>query len=238
MKNIQKTALLVFALLTCYASKAQEKSSLQHGGGGGFTIGYGNMDVAKLHDFVPANVSEFTNQHLLLGGTGHGFTGNFVIGGSGFGIIGDNIKTDTINYSLGGGLGTFDFGYLVVNRDKIKIYPMIGIGGGGYGIQISTNKNVSAKNVASNPGREININVGGLLMDFSVNLNFIPMPHFRERNKSYGGFMTGLKVGYVYSLPSSDWQFSGGDVTGGPKFGMNMAYVKLIIGGFGSQRDN
>lgn len=236
MKNGIKNFLVLAVVLFAQQSDAQQKASNPSGGGGGFTIGYGSMDVAKLHEFVPPGI-KFSNQHLLIGGTGHGFNGNLVIGGGGFGIIGDKITTDTINYSLGGGIGTFDFGYLVVNKEKLKVYPMIGIGGGGYGLQISSNKNIAAKNIADNPGHEININRGGFILDLSANLNFIPMLEYNEKDNTYGGFMMGLKVGYIYSIPSSDWKFTGGDITGGPKFGMNMAYLKLIIGGSGSQRN-
>ncbi|MHB1279518.1 MAG: hypothetical protein ACYC1Q_14110, partial [Bacteroidia bacterium] len=76
----------------------------------------------------------------------------------------------------------------------------------------------------------------GFVLDASVNLNFIPVLHYNEKENTSGGLMCGLKIGYVYSIPGSNWTFSGGDVTGGPKFGLNMPYVKLILGGFGSQR--
>ncbi|MDZ7846460.1 MAG: hypothetical protein U5L96_06675 [Owenweeksia sp.] len=45
--------------------------------------------------------------------------------------------------------------------------------------------------------------------------------------------MTGLELGYLYNFPSSDWSYSGGDVTNGPDFGLQGFYVKLIVGGFG-----
>lgn len=214
----------------------QEKKETQSMGGGGLTIGYGYMDVSKFQAFVPASFEKFNNQFFVIGGTGHGMVNKFVIGGSGFGIIGSVIKTDSLKASLGGGIGTFDFGYLILNKDQAKIYPMIGIGGGGFGLQISKNKNVSAADVANNPGREINISHGNFVADLSLNLNFIPSLQYDEKNNSYGGFMTGLKIGYIYSMPSSDWRFTGGDVTGGPSFGLNMFYVKLIVGGFGYQK--
>jgi hypothetical protein len=213
--------------------RAQDRPAIYHAGGGGLTIGYGTMDVSPLHNFVPGGVSSFSNNQLLIGGMGHGFLGNFVIGGSGSAIIGDKIKTGANNYSLGGGVGTFDFGYLVVNRPKIRLFPLLGVGGGGYGIQITENSSVSAADIRTDPAREINISQGSFVLDFSLNLNVIPVLVYHEKDRSYGGFMTGLKVGYLYGLSSSDWRYSGGDVTGGPDFGLNMFYVKLIIGGFG-----
>ncbi len=239
MKNLFLSQRMLFAwicfLFISVSTKAQETSVIQPAGGGAFTVGYGYMDVAKLHEFVPAGITKFRNEHLVIGGTGHAFVDKFVIGGSGFGIVGDVIKTDSVKYSLGGGLGTFDFGYVILNREKIKIYPMIGIGGGGFGIQITKNKTTSVGEVVTNPGREINVSIGGFVFDLSMNINIIPVLNYDEKKKTLGGFMTGLKIGYVYSLPSSNWMCSGGDVTGGPSFGLSMGYVKLIIGGFGYQ---
>ncbi len=236
MKKITTSVAFLILAFSIKAQEIQKNSTVQTMGGGGFTIGYGHMDVSKLHVFVPSNIKKFKNDHLLVGGTGHAFIDNFVIGGSGFGIIGDVIKTDSAKINLGGGLGTFDFGYLILNKEKVKIYPMIGIGGAGFGLQIAKNRSISANNIANEPGQEININKGGFVADVSLNLNFIPALQYDEKNNSYGGFMTGLKIGYVYSLPSSDWLFSGGDVTGGPDFGLNMFYLKLVVGGLGYEK--
>lgn len=237
MKNFFSTSFLFvsFAFMA-QAQEAPKNTTTQSMGGGGFTIGYGYMDVSKLQVFVPQNVEKFNNNFMVIGGTGHAIINKFVIGGGGFGIVGDAIKTDSLKIGVSGGLGTFDFGYLIYNRDKVKIYPMLGIGGGGFGVQIAKNKNIPASHVASNPGQEINLNVGGFAADISINLNFIPVVKYDPNDNSYGGFMTGLKIGYVFSIPSSDWTFTGGDITGGPKFGMNMVYAKLVIGGFGYRK--
>jgi hypothetical protein len=234
MKNVSvKFIVACLCLLFVSQIRAQDRPAIRHAGGGGFTIGYGTMDVSPLHLFVPGGVSSFNNNQLLLGGMGHGFLGNFVIGGSGSAIVGDKIKTGAYNYSLGGGVGTFDFGYLVVNREKVRVFPLLGVGGGGYGIHITENNSVSAAGIRADPSREVNISQGGFVFDLSLNLNVIPVLNYNEKDRSYGGLMTGLKVGYLYGLPSSDWRFSGGDITGGPDFGLNMFYVKLIVGGFG-----
>ncbi|GCC50357.1 hypothetical protein SanaruYs_05720 [Chryseotalea sanaruensis] len=204
-----------------------------NGGGGGFTIGLGAMDIATMHVFVPQDVSSFSKQHLLLGGSGYGIVNSFVLGGTGTGILSENITTDSLKIQLGGGYGTFDFGYLIINRDKLRLFPTLGIGGGGYSVSIAKNKNISANAIASDPGREVNINNGGFIFDAAINLNIIPFLELDEKNNSYGGLMLGTKIGYVYGLPTTNWSFAGGDITNGPDFGIKMFYVKLFIGGFG-----
>src|SRR5437868_2453443 len=124
----------VFFLISSLAV-AQEKTAVLHAGSGAIMIGAGNMDVSPLHNFVPNAVDQFGNQQFMVGGTGHAFLGNFVIGGTGYAVGGDRLTTTSNIYSLGGGVGTFDMGYLVVNTAKTKIFPMVGIGGAGYGMR-------------------------------------------------------------------------------------------------------
>jgi opacity protein-like surface antigen len=202
------------------------------GGGGGFEIGYGSFPVTDLETFLPSGFA-FQNDHLILGGGGFSFRDRFVLGGSGYALNGNDINNDSLDISTSGGYGTFNFGYIIVDKAKFKLYPLIGIGGGGYSVSIAKRKNVTATEVAQDPGQEIEISNGGLIMDFSVNLNFLPLLNPDEDKRGYGGFMTGLKAGFLYQFPSSEWSFRGGSVTNSPDFGIRGFYVKLIIGGFG-----
>jgi hypothetical protein len=236
MKNIVITLFLFFICTSFICAQEihenNENKEIQLMCGLGLTGGYGYMDVSKLQVFVPKNIGKFSSNHIIMGANGFAIRNKCIYGISGYGITGDLIKSDSINVSLKGGVGTFDFGYLILNKKNVKIFPMIGIGGSAYGLQIEKNKDVSVSKISDNPGQEIKITKGGFVADLSLNLNFTPSPSSNEK-KNYGGIMTGIKLGYVYSLPSSDWKFSGGDITGGPNFGLNMFYAKLIIGGFG-----
>lgn len=231
---MKQFSILVLIIILCQQTFSQSTS--QAGGGGGFTAGYGNMDVTDFQAFLPGESRDLREDHLLLGGMGYGMAGRFVIGGSGMGMIGEQSNTDSLKVSLGGGMGTFNLGYLITNTNKVQFFPMIGIGGGGYGISISRNENISVEEVRENPGREINISKGSFLFDFSLNLHFIPVLTYDEQSNSDGGLMTGLQVGYLASIPSSEWAFAGGDISNGPDFGLNMFYIKMIIGGFGRER--
>lgn len=237
MKNIIFT-LFIFFIFGSFlkAQEVEEEKEVRLIGGLALSAGYGYMDVSKLHVFVSDNVTKFSSNHFVMGATAFAIRDKCIYGISGYAITGDLIKSDSINISVKGGVGTFDFGFLILNEKNVKFYPMIGIGGSGFGLKIEKNNDVSVSNISDNPGQEINITKGGFVADLSLNLNFIPSLDSEEKKCSSGGIMTGLKVGYVYSLPSSDWKFSGGDITGGPNFGINMFYVKLIIGGFGQQK--
>jgi hypothetical protein len=232
-----KRALLLVAVCLLILAKVcigQETRQVKAMGEGGFTIGYGSMDVSGLRVFIPSGDGRLiTGNQTLAGGTGHGIIGCFVIGGSGYAIRGDELSTDSFSIRLSGGAGTFDIGYLLLDRQNLKLFPMLGVGGGSYGVKIAQRKNISASQVASDPGREVSLGNSSFAFDASLNLRTIPYLEFNEEDNSYGGFMTGISVGYVFSLPGDNWSFSGGDITGGPRFGLNMLYIKLLLGGFG-----
>lgn len=233
---MKKSAItLVCALLICGNLFAQgtDKPKTMRGGGGGFNVGYGNFNVSKLQEFLPSDFKSLNNDHLLLGGHGYSFLGNLVIGGSGMGVIGNSINSSGLKVNVNGGFGTFDIGYLVINKEALKVYPVVGFGGGGFGINVARNEDVSVSEVKNSPGREINISKGGFIFNFSANLSFVPVLKYDEEENTYGGFMAGIKAGYLYQLPSSNWSYSGGDVTDGPDFGLNGPYITLVIGGFG-----
>lgn len=216
------------------AVAAQEIRQVKSTGEGGFTIGYGNMDVSGLRAFIPSgDGSLITGNQSLVGGTGHGIIDRMVIGGTGYGILGDELSSDSFSIDLGGAAGTFDFGYLVLDRNNIKVFPMLGVGGGSYGVKIAQRRNISASQAAADPGREISMNNGSFIFDLSLNLRTIPFVEYHAKDDSYGGFMTGLSVGYLFSTASANWSFTGGEITGGPRFGINMLYVKLVLGGLG-----
>lgn len=230
---------IILFLLSISSGFGQTSEVRQSMGMGAFSVGYGNMDVSNMHKFVPANTKSFDNNHFVIGGEGHAIINRIVIGGQGYGMQGNSLSTDNTNINLSGGLGTFDMGYVIMDRATWKLYPVLGLGGGSYGIRIYDNKNVPLSELNnSNTYHSINISQSYFVADLSLNLNFFPFISNEAINSgNYGGFLTGIKVGYVYSLPGSKWNYGGGDVTGGPDFGLNMFYVKVLIGGFGCHRE-
>jgi len=241
--NILKVKHLIYTILFLliyipgiYAQDSRRGDTLQIMGMGGFALGYGYMNVSKLHSFIPENSHKFSNNMVLVGGAGHSIINHLVVGGGGFGLIGDAINTDSIKASIGGGFGSLDIGYLIINKKKMKLYPMIGLGAGGFGLQILSNNRFSIGNKIKEPGKEMNINQNTFISDISLNLDLIPFIKNDESQNSYGGFLTSLRLGYIYSFPKSKWKFSDNEIIYGPKFGMNMIYFKLIIGGFGYQK--
>jgi hypothetical protein len=197
---------------------------------GEFNIGYGNWDISKMQAFVPDNVAKMRNDQLLIGLSTRMFLNKFVVGASLSAVSGGTTKTTTLRITQNGGLASIDFGYLILSNDKIKIYPLVGLGAGGYGLTIMESVTLTPGDIMNEPGREINLKLNQFVLDGSVNLNVIPLVRFREKRDFYTGLVTGIKVGYLLGFPSSDWKYSGGDIVNGPSMGMNMLYFKVVLG--------
>lgn len=201
-------------------------------GGGGFTLGYGQMDISAFSPFLKnANLPSKSNQ-FILGITGNRKYDKLMTGLSASLLFGQKIKSDSLSLTFSGLNGTLDLGYLILDREKVKVFPMIGAGASLYGMKMKKIKSADA--VTNTNDRPISIQNAGILFDFSMNVRFIPKRTFHPEKGHRSGFMTGLKMGYMHGLNNSIWRYTGGSITEGPNFGTKMFYIKLVLGGFGS----
>lgn len=228
---MKKLFIIVFVLST--GAIFSQESSNRSGGGGGFMIGYGYMDLSPLKEFLPSKYPDPSANHMLIGGMGLGYSGRMIFGGSGYAVNGSEIINDSLRVSFGGGFGFFNIGYMLVDKRQVKLYPLLGLGGGSFGLGITRTNNINVEEIQKDPDHELNVGKGGFTAEFSLNLNLIPSAHSSSENGS-GGFMAGLQIGYTFSIPDNKWSYTGGDVIGGPTFGVNMFFARLVLGGFGS----
>lgn len=240
LKN--KAILLVFLVsIIPLCSPAQDTSATNttySGGAGSFQIGYGNFQTNKLQNFLPAGAPSLGNHHLTVGGGGYAMINDFIIGGSGFSITGETVSTSNLEANASGGAGFFNVGYRVAGGKALNVYPLLGIGGGGLGMEINQTANLTTSDIRSNPGRAITIEQSGWLFDLSMNLEWYPIAGGNEND--YGGLMAGLKVGYLYQPFADDWEYEGGDISNTPNFNLSGFYVQLTLGagGFSIDQDD
>ena len=104
------------------------------------------------------------------GGGGHIITDKWLIGGEGHASFGDTA----------GGYGFFNVGYLIVEKDFVMVYPILGLGGGS--MSSATTSDVSSCALL-NPG------VG---VDFLIPL------------KSNSGILLGLRGGFTFTIHNND----------------------------------
>ena len=95
-----------------------------------------------------------------------------------------------------GGYGFFDVGYAALTSNIFILYPVIGIGGGA--MTRSVEPSVSS----------------GALLNPAVGFDYL------IHRKSKSGILLGLRLGYIFTLYSDNWNWS-------------MPYIRILIGGYG-----
>tara|TARA_B100000678_G_C18201573_1_gene499697 strand:- start:1086 stop:1271 length:186 start_codon:yes stop_codon:yes gene_type:complete len=51
-----------------------------------------------------------------------------------------------------------------------------------------------------------------------------------EDSERFSSFLISLSAGYLYTITWGNWNYSGGDITGGPSYGAQGFYAKLSLG--------
>lgn len=134
---------------------------------------------------------------------------------------------------LMGGMGTVSIGAVVVQQNRWIVYPMVGIGGGGFGVEIRRGRPSRFDDVLEAPTRATPMRPM-ILGDLSLGTDYLVQ--VRQVPRGVGGFFLGLRAGYLLSSFVSDWRLDGSELGGGPGGGVRGPYVRLTLGGWGSRR--
>jgi len=238
---INKTKMsLVFllTLLVIFSSVifAQEKAKKSGGGRGYCIMGTSIINIDDLNTKLKsAGYPEFSNNFFAIGGGGHGIINKVIIGGQGGSWLAGNeavtLGGDTYNTSFIGGYGFFDIGYLAISKKGFNVYPMLGLGGGGFTLKIAQDNKPTFDELLSDPKRSVELICGGFLVNLSLGVDYTIK--FAEDETGAGGLILGFQAGYMLAPFTHDWKMDSSDVSGGPEVGFNGPYVKFMFGGGG-----
>jgi len=197
-------------------------------------VGLKNLDVGPLNERLGNRVGALNDNSIAVGGIGWGSVGpGILLGGEGAGFW---QKTDgpTLKVRLGGAYGFFDVGYMVVRSKGLRLYPMVGIGGGGMSLKLTPAgvPSPTFDEVIDNPGREAEMSVGGLAFNFALGLEYFFTRSYRARRQPRG-LHVGIRAGYVLMPGKADWTLEELDVTGGPNVTLDGFYLQAVLGGWG-----
>lgn len=151
---------------------------------------------------------------LTVGGGGYGQLGRLIIGGQGEG--GGTASEDAHLVSrVGMGAGMSVIGWLFIDSDWLRVYPLIGVGGRGSGLSVRPKNNTS---------RGIGMGVAGANLVLGVGVE-VRLPLSRTFKP-----MIGAQVGWMWN-PVGAWQ---GDLNVEPEAlgerKSSAPYVRLLIG--------
>ena len=238
-KTLTVLLIVVLGSALTYARESELQNHVEkrkNGGAGGFTIGIGQFDLSNLNQRLRTRGFEtLDGSQVCFGGAGYGIVnGRILLGGEGSGF-GQDVASGTQKASLSGGWGFFDVGYVVLSRRNFNLFPLLGIGGGGFNFRI-VEKAVSPTfdEILDNPKQEANIFTGSFLLNFALGVDYSLI--FGESKKGHGGLLLGILAGYIFDPIKADWKMGDADVLDGPDLRMTGPYVKLIIGGSGTRK--
>ena len=129
--------------------------------------GYAYMQNSAINQFLAYNVPDLSNDLATLGISGmmeyNRWIGGFTLQGgmSRPGTVNSYAGTTGLDYQVSNGFynGLIHLGYAVVNTQRIKVYPILGIGGGKALAQL-TRTNISMSQIANNPPQDRRIEIG------------------------------------------------------------------------------
>lgn len=240
-----KRSLLFLAVLifTGYAASSQEqpdknspssKHQKMNGGFGYFMSGYQAFDLSGMNrQLIDMGYPELPTGSFSIGGGGHFLLKNWLIGGEGFGLPGSSVGNDNYMANHAGGYGFFNLGYLLWHTPSFFLYPVVGFGGGGMTLNLKEKEEqtTSFPDILASPGREVNLQNGGFMLNLSVLANYMILG---EKSAGYsGGFILGVKAGYILNIGGTDWYQNNEKLNDAPSSGISGPYVGIVIGGGG-----
>lgn len=216
--------------LAIAGSPAGAQQSLLGPGAAFISLGGARVSTEALDERLAAN--SYPTFGTKAGGAGIGgyriVRGNLLIGAE---ITGLDLGQKPHNGSqvwLGGGHGTLGIGFVKDLTPRVRVYPRLGLGGGGLTLLIQTEDTTTFDAVLANPAptanRDRHMSRDGGVIDLGGGLEFQPRG---------GGPLIGVRLGYILASfgSTSNWQLLDGTATGGPDASISGPYLRLVLGG-------
>jgi hypothetical protein len=195
-------------------------------------VGGGAFDLDGLNGALAGGgFDEVSGNTVSVGGGGHVVLGRWIVGGEGFGLMPRESDTSAGDWRarVSGGGGVVNLGYSVLRKGGTSVYPLIGVGAGALTVEMSERSTPTFDQVISNPARGSTVTQVTMLVQPAVGIDhFVPVG---TTDGLVAGFVVGVRAGYTFAPMTSDWYLDTMRLPGGPKQGMEGAFVRVTIGG-------
>lgn len=198
-------------------------------GAGFFSVGTQFTDLGPLNDRLSgAGYPTFASEMVSLGGGGYGVVANrLLLGGEGHGLLTADGTRQGRSVSVGGGYGLLNLGYLFQPASRLRVYPLVGLGGGGLQLEIGSAGDAdSFDEVLDTPSRSATVRQASLLVSLGGGLEY----QFGTPGEGRSA-RVGVRAGYMISALSSDWQLDDNSLAAGPDASVQGPFIRLTIGG-------
>ncbi len=239
--NIANILIVVAVASILFTATSQSQGLLQHAresGGMGYSMyGWSTLDIEALNSRLERKgYSSMSDNFFSVGGGGHGIIDNKVIlGGEGHGLLGEEVTSGNYKNSVTVGYGFFNVGYIVYSKKQLRLYPLVGLGGGGMNLKIREKpSSLSFDDVLDDPERRVELSTYGFLLNFAVGMDYLLI--LGEDEKGKGGLVFGLRAGYTLSPLKRAWRMDELEISGAPDMGITGPFIRLMFGGGGFEK--
>lgn len=221
--RVSRIVALTLALLTAAGGAFAKTSRTASGGGfGGFGPSLVFADFTGLNSaFEGSGITQKLDpMHWMFGGSGYAFIDRIVIGGMGWGGS-QSVASNSLRARVSLSSGEFDMGYSVLSILHLVVTPMLGIGGGGYTVELErlAGSIPDFDSLLRDPGRTSSASFSSFTLNPQLMVT-IPI--------SFVGLQ--LRGGYLFSPAASEWELAdGGALLSGPAVAKGAPYISLNI---------
>lgn len=229
--------LLVLALSAGDAEVAAAQAWGHWGAGAGYvSAGISGTATGELDDQLAARgYPTFGRTTQALGiGAYWILSGGVMLGGEWNGLSMGEEAHEGRTVGLSGGYATLSIGYALKLSPRVRVYPRLGLGGGGFGLWIGDEGGEVGFDevladpdayVADDPDDLTVLDRDGMVVDLGGGAELLPGGRGR-------GLLVGLRLGYLAAPSHSDWGLvDRRTVSGGPAATIAGPYVRLVVGG-------
>ncbi|MFC1569197.1 hypothetical protein ACFL4L_03075 [bacterium] len=236
------TRIMIFAVTLAVLAtiiQAQETGPVEETGGMGYSI-FGQTTIAMDDMNTRLESKGYTglsDKFFSVGGGGHSILKEkWIIGGEAHVLLGDDAVTGNYTSSILINYGFANFGIVAWSMKDLRVYPLLGLGGGSMNLKIRENlSSLSMDEVLDNPERGVNLVTGGVLLNLALGVDYLIS--FGEDEEGRGGMMLGFRAGYTLAPFKGGWTMDDIEITGAPEIGITGPYIRLMIGGGGFSRN-
>ena len=226
------SAALLLALCFCSSEPAAAQASLLGPGAAFISGGVSQLATREIDDRLASEgYPTFGSTTTTIGIGGYRTLRSGLMLGAEFnGLIMGEKKAGDREIGFGGGYATLGAGYRVNVSPRIRVYPRIGLGGGGFGLWFDNDTDsVDFNSVLRDPQpvpatRETVMNRSGGVIDLGAGVEFL-------RSRRGSGALVGIRFGYLVAPFNSSWDQYSRKVTGGPDSSISGLYIRGVLGG-------
>lgn len=231
-KLVRLPSVVLLTVCFCSSEPAAAQASLLGPGAAFISGGVSQLATGEIDDRLASEgYPTFGSTTTTIGIGGYRTLRSGLMLGAEFnGLIMGEKKAGNREIGFGGGYATLGAAYRVNVSRRVRVYPRIGLGGGGFGLWFDNDTDsVAFNSVLRNPQpvpatRETVMNRNGGVIDIGGGMEIL-------RSTRGSGPLVGIRFGYLVAPFKSSWNMYDRKVTGGPDSSISGLYLRGVLGG-------